>query len=133
MANPGTSELLRQGLIMTALGMGLVFAALALLWGLITLLTRVLADRAEAPAAGDETSTSATIAPGEATPADALTAERARVAALVAGALLAGALPLPVEVPLGPAFEHGRTAPCWVTTNRARALHSWQPPRAAES
>jgi len=39
---------------------------------------------------------------------------------------------LPVEVPLGPAFEHGRTAPCWITANRARALHSWQPPRATE-
>ena len=32
----------------------------------------------------------------------------------------------------GPAFEHGRTAPSWVTSNRARALRSWQPPRAAE-
>ena len=34
-------ELLRQGLIITAIGMGLVFAVLALLWGVMALLTRV--------------------------------------------------------------------------------------------
>ena len=59
--------------------------------------------------------------------------ERGRVAAIVAGALLANAVPLLLEAPIGPVFEHGRTAPFWVTANRARALQSWQPPRAAET
>ncbi len=63
---------------------------------------------------------------------ESLTAERARVAAIVAGALIANAVPLHLEVPPGPVFEHGRTAPIWVSANRARALQSWQPPRAAE-
>jgi hypothetical protein len=60
---------------------------------------------------------------------DALTAERAQVAAIAAAALLSGALPVRMEAPVGPAFEHGRTAPNWVTGNRARALRPWQPPR----
>lgn len=132
-----TLELLRQGLIMTVLGMGLVFAALALLWGLMRLLT--VAFRAGAAEA-----TEAQQAPGLAPPtADAaaasdlsteeLTAERARVAALVAGALLANALPLMLEPPAGPAFEHGRSAPSWVVGNRAQALQVWQPQRKPES
>jgi len=64
---------------------------------------------------------------------EALTVERARVAAIVAGALMANAVPLLMEAPVGPVFEHGRTAPIWVSSNRARALQSWQPPRAAET
>ena len=42
--NPSVPELLRQGLIMTVLGMGLVFATLGLLWGIMALLTRVFED-----------------------------------------------------------------------------------------
>jgi Na+-transporting methylmalonyl-CoA/oxaloacetate decarboxylase gamma subunit len=47
--NSSVSPLLVQGLIISAIGLGLVFAALALLWGLTWLLTKVLADK-EAPA-----------------------------------------------------------------------------------
>jgi Na+-transporting methylmalonyl-CoA/oxaloacetate decarboxylase gamma subunit len=119
--NPSTGELLRSGLAITVLGMGLVFAALALLWGVLRLLSIVFQDKVE-PAP------QVRAAPDEA----ALTEERARVAALVAGALLANALPLLFEAPTGPAFEHGRTAPSWVTGNRALALHSWQPIRIPE-
>lgn len=121
--------LLSQGLIITALGMGLVFLGLGLLWGLIILLTRLLGPAPEgAPAPGQvESPAPADIAE------DALTAERARVAALVAGAFLANALPIMFEAPTGPAFEHGRTAPLWVTSNRARVLQSWQPARRGES
>ena len=36
------------------------------------------------------------------------------MAAIVAGALMANAVPLLMEAPVGPAFEHGRTAPIWV-------------------
>jgi Na+-transporting methylmalonyl-CoA/oxaloacetate decarboxylase gamma subunit len=129
-------ELLRQGLIITAIGMTLVFAVLGLLWGIMALLTRVFRDAPEAglPTA-DETSVGAAqvmVLP-EAGTLEALTVERARVAAIVAGALMANAVPLLMEAPVGPVFEHGRTAPIWVSSNRARALQSWQPPRAAET
>ena len=134
--NESVPELLRQGLIITAIGMTLVFAVLGLLWGIMALLTRVFRDAPEAglPTA-DETSVGAAqvmVLP-EAGTLEALTVERARVAAIVAGALMANAVPLLMEAPVGPVFEHGRTAPIWVSANRARALQSWQPPRAAET
>ncbi len=127
-------ELLRQGLIITALGLGLVFAALGLLWGIMALLTHIFVDPSSASETAAE-AVSAVMKPAEAetVAAVALTAERARVAAIIAGALMANAIPLPVEVPTGPMFEHGRTAPIWVTANRARALQSWQPLRVSET
>jgi Na+-transporting methylmalonyl-CoA/oxaloacetate decarboxylase gamma subunit len=143
------TDLLRQGLVITALGMGLVFAGLALLWGLLALMgalsqARLTREEREAEEA-TEPSVSVSLAPGapslsEAVAASAapsgevddLTAERARVAAIAAGALLANALPLLFDVPTGPVFEHGRTAPLWVAANRARALPTWQPARRSE-
>ena len=136
--NPSTAELLRSGLVITVLGMGLVFAALALLWGLIQLLSVVFRDKVEpAPQVSTaleeaEAAEKRTALEAAAGAEAALTGERAQVAALVAGALLANALPLLFEAPTGPTFEHGRTAPSWVTGNRARALQSWQPPRTPE-
>jgi len=136
--NPTTGELLQSGLMITVLGMGLVFAALVLLWVLLRLISTVFPEKAEpAPpvsAALDEAQAAETRSALEAAVAAeaALTRERAQVAALVAGALLANSLPLLFEAPTGPAFEHGRTAPSWVTGNRARTLHSWQPPRTPE-
>ncbi len=126
--NPNLSELLRQGLIMTAIGMGLVFAALALLWGVMALFGRLSTETPE-PAV---LPASPAIATAHASEADTLTAERAQVATIVAGALLANAISLPVHAPAGPTFEHGRSAPSWVSTNRARVLGSWQPPRFDE-
>jgi Na+-transporting methylmalonyl-CoA/oxaloacetate decarboxylase gamma subunit len=134
--NPTVPELLRQGLIITAIGMTLVFAVLGLLWGIMALLTRAFRDAPDADLSSiKETDISGTPAGGGTEPEnfDALTAERSRVAAVVAGALMANAVPLLMEAPVGPVFEHGRTAPIWVSSNRARALQSWQPPRAAEA
>lgn len=132
--NPSVGELLQVGLIITVLGMGLVFLALALLWGLLRLLSIVFQDKVEpAPQVStvlDEVDAAEARAAIEA--ATTLTAERSQVAAMVAGALLANALPLLFEAPSGPVFEHGRTAPSWVTSNRTRAMHSWQPPRSPE-
>ena len=135
--NESVPELLRQGLIITAIGMTLVFAVLGLLWGIMALLTRVFREAPDAglpqggeAGAGGGASESAVV---EAGTVEALTVERARVAAIVAGALMANAVPLLMEAPVGPVFEHGRTAPIWVSSNRARALQSWQPPRAAET
>lgn len=135
--NQHTLELLRQGLVMTVLGMGLVFAALALLWGLMRLLTAAFCTGAEEAVEVKQAPGSAAQAADNAAasdlPAEDVTAERARVAALVAGALLANALPLMLEPPAGPAFEHGRSAPSWVVGNRALALQVWQPQRKPES
>jgi Na+-transporting methylmalonyl-CoA/oxaloacetate decarboxylase gamma subunit len=135
--NQDVADLLRQGLALTAVGMGLVFGALALFWGAIALLNRV-SNRATAAAPSIEAPTiELTDAPliqpvtGEDERA-ALTAERARVAAIVTGALMANAVSLSFEPPPGPTFEHGRTAPAWVTTNRARIMRPWQPPRFTE-
>jgi hypothetical protein len=139
--NPSPAPLMVQGLIIAAVGMTLVFAALALLWGMTRLLTNVFADKEQA--ATELAAPELSMALEEADVAEAqaaleaaaeLTEERARVAAMVAGALLANALPLLFQAPTGgPAFEHGRIAPSWVTGNRARALQTWQPPRVAES
>ncbi len=126
-------ELLRQGLIITVIGMSLVFGALALLWGLMRLLSLVFKDQ---EAAGVEAAAAAheAMAPTDAdVEAAQLTAERAHVAAIVAGALLANALPLLFEPPPGPTFEHGRSAPSWVVGNRSHALQRWHPPRRPES
>jgi sodium pump decarboxylase gamma subunit len=132
--SPFDSGLILVGLTITAIGMGLVFAALALLWGLLRLLNTVFADneepRPELSMAMEEADAADAQAALEATAA--LTDDRARVAAIVAGALLSNALPLLFEAPTGPTFEHGRSAPSWVTSNRARALQTWQPPRARE-
>jgi Na+-transporting methylmalonyl-CoA/oxaloacetate decarboxylase gamma subunit len=138
----GSDNLMLQGLAITVVGMSLVFAALALIWVLITVLGRVVPSErrvAGAPALAVQN------AGGEQTGkrvAERLTVERAQVAAIAAAALTAGALPMgrspgTIEsgliAPDAGAFEHGRTAPSWVTANRARALQPWQPARRPES
>lgn len=132
------APLMLQGGIIAVVGITLVFAALALLWGMTRLLTKVLADKP----VGELLAADVSLALEEADVAEAqaaleaaaeLTEERARVAAVVAGALLSNALPLAFRPPTGgPAFEHGRIAPSWVTSNRARSLQTWQPPRVEE-
>ncbi len=133
--NQSITELLSQGLIIFVLGMGLLFAGLSVLWGLIALLSRLFRpgpEEAEDGKAAEVAPPAATAPVAAVSTAEALTAERGRVAAIVAGVLMANALSLGMEAPTGPAFEHGRTAPSWVSTNRARALQSWQPPRFNE-
>lgn len=129
--NSNTLALLGQGLIITVIGMSLVFGALALLWGIMRLLSFLFQEKEEAamppiPEAPDA-------AADFDTEAELLTAERAHVAAIVAGALLSNALPLLFEPPAGPTFEHGRSAPSWVVGNRSHALQRWHPPRKPES
>ena len=133
--NPTVSQLLGSGLLISAIGLGLVFAALALLWGMTRLITKIFADKEvpvpEVSLVLDEAELAEAQAAVEA--AVELTEERARVAAIVAGALLSNALPVVFQAPPGPAFEHGRISPSWVTSNRARALPSFQRPRIAET
>jgi hypothetical protein len=128
--NETVGNLLVEGLKITAVGLAWVFAGLALIWGLVILLNRIFPGRVESSACSSEVKSHPDDPmPGGFFDTDALTAERAQVAAIVAAALLAGALPIHAEAPVGPAFEHGRTAPNWVSGNRARALRPWQPPR----
>jgi len=117
-----TRELLMQGLLITGIGMSLVFAALGLLWAVIALLNRGSAEPGAQPA-------TIPLSAEEQEHIAAVTAERATVAAIAAAALMSNATPLLLEAPVGPTFEHGRTAPSWVTTNRAIALEPWRPPR----
>lgn len=126
-----TLHLLGQGLMITAIGMSLVFGALALLWGIMRLLSFLFREKEEA--AAPPLPEAAAGAAGFSPEAELLTAERAHVAAIVAGALLSNALPLLFEPPPGPTFEHGRSAPSWVVGNRAHALQRWHPPRRPES
>lgn len=112
--NPTTGQLLQSGLVITALGMGLVFASLAVLWALLTLLTRLLPDRGKQ---ATETSPSVSNAEPDSAP---MTNERARVAAVAAGAFLSSALSMGTDAaPVRP-FEHGRISPAWVTGSRGR-------------
>ena len=106
--------------------MTLVFAVLGLLWGVMALLTRVFQDAPDTgppPVSRTDVGVGRAGVPTEAGTLEALTAERGRVAAIVAGALMANAVPLLMEAPVGPVFEHGRTAPIWVSANRARACN----------
>ena len=110
--NQSVPELLRQGLIITTIGMTLVFAVLGLLWGIMALLTRVFREAAPAVRLPQEGEADAGMIQAsvvvEVGIVEALTVERDRVAAVVAGALMANTVPLLMEAPVGPAFEHGR-------------------------
>lgn len=138
----GSDNLMLQGLAITVVGMSLVFAALALIWVLITVLGRAFpSERRVAGARGSAVQKADREDAGERV-AEQLSAERAQIAAIAAAALTAGALPAArglgtIEsgsvAPDAGAFEHGRTAPSWVTANRARALQPWQPARRPES
>jgi len=83
------SELLSQGLLMTAIGMGLVFLALIFLWGLINLIASLpigTKEKEEEPAAGEEAeSETPTLTPAE----GERQALRARAAAAAVAAALA--------------------------------------------
>ena len=125
-----------QGLQITLVGLVLVFAALVLLWAMILLLTRIFSVRSAASSTAEIHEAAATAqdeaARAEAMAAVALTAERAQVAALVAGALMGNAIPLLMDVPPDQCYEDGRTSPSWVTAKRAVALRGWQPARRPE-
>jgi sodium pump decarboxylase gamma subunit len=81
------SELLSQGLLMTAIGMGLVFLALIFLWGLINLIARlpIGAKREEEAAPSEEAEAAPPTPPAE----DNRQALRARAAAAAVAAALA--------------------------------------------
>jgi glutaconyl-CoA/methylmalonyl-CoA decarboxylase subunit delta len=103
------------GLQITALGMGLVFGLLALLWGLLTLVLKLDVPAAAAP----ET-------PAEAAPATAL--DPALVAAITVAVLAHGAQRRAEAAPQTRMHWPGSLlhASRWVSAGRTRQNHSWQ-------
>ncbi len=126
---------LAWGLQMTVLGMGLVFALLTLLWGLLTLMQR-LDRQPAAEALVDLPQAAEALARTPATPANAASAEVATVqgmdAQLVAAILVATlahraarrreAAPAMRLSPPGSQLHTSR----WVGAGRVRQNHSWQ-------
>ncbi|WP_298818666.1 OadG family protein [Chloroflexus sp.] len=114
MENPGF------GLMMTALGMGLVFGVLALLWGMLTLLTRF--DRPEASSVNesvpaDESASTAT---------EQLTAEE--LAAIAVAVSFHATMLRREAAPAVRSYWPGSLlfASRWVAAGRARQNQSWQ-------
>ena len=107
------------GLQMTGLGMGLVFALLATLWGLLALVQRL--DRAPAePMAG------AAVAPRE--PAAAAGLDKDLVAAIVVATLAHRALLRREAAPVMRSYWPGSLlyASRWIAAGRTRQSRSWQ-------
>jgi Na+-transporting methylmalonyl-CoA/oxaloacetate decarboxylase gamma subunit len=126
-------ENLGWGLQMTILGMGLVFALLALLWGLLTAVLRLdaaPADRepdaptAVAVADGAEVATSA----GGAAAAIVNGMEADLVAAMMVAVLTHRAVRRRAAAPVMRSYWPGSLlyASRWVGTGRARQNHCWQ-------
>jgi len=114
---------LSWGLQMTALGMGLVFGLLALLWGLLTLVLRLDAPPPArlAPGAGGEPLAAAPPAP----PAGL---EPALVAAITVAVLSHSALRRSEAAPLMRIHWPGSLlhASRWVAAGRTRQNHAWR-------
>ena len=119
-------ENLSWGLSMTAVGMGLVFSMLALLWGLLTLVLHLDRPAAAASAPPD----AAGLAPADATPDETPdTTIAPEVIAAITIATLAHvsarrreAAPLMRSVWPGSLLYASR----WVTNGRARQNQTWQ-------
>jgi Na+-transporting methylmalonyl-CoA/oxaloacetate decarboxylase gamma subunit len=128
-------ENLSWGLTMTGLGMGLVFALLALLWGLLTLIGRLDRERTRPGSAGEP---AAAVMPG--TGADAATtvpmavssADESMapdlVAAITVAALMHKSVLRREAAPMMRSYWPGSLlyASRWVAVGRGRQNQSWQ-------
>jgi Na+-transporting methylmalonyl-CoA/oxaloacetate decarboxylase gamma subunit len=122
------------GLQITALGMGLVFALLAMLWGLLTLVLRL--DKAPAPALAPATGTAAAgaaadgaaAAPAELAPSAASGPEGELLAAIVMAALAHRAVRRREAAPAMRSYWPGSLlyASRWLGAGRARQNQTWQ-------
>jgi Na+-transporting methylmalonyl-CoA/oxaloacetate decarboxylase gamma subunit len=113
-------ENLSWGLSMTAVGMGLVFAMLALLWGLLTLVLRL--DRPTATAPQD----AATPASVDAAPDDGIAPDV--IAAITIATLAHVSARRREAAPMMRSYWPGSLlfASRWVATGRARQNRIWQ-------
>jgi glutaconyl-CoA/methylmalonyl-CoA decarboxylase subunit delta len=119
------------GLQITALGMGLVFGLLAVLWGLLTLVQRLDRERQAAPAApGSSAGTSPAAASGE---FEARASAGARVdgldtnlvATITAATLAHRALRRREAAPVMRSYLPGSQASRWVGAGRTRQIQNW--------
>jgi sodium pump decarboxylase gamma subunit len=123
---------LAWGLQMTVLGMGLVFALLALLWGLLTLVLRLDKPPAAAEAAPlpniEPASPEALQAPAAAAPASVHGMDAELVAAILVATLTHRAIRRREAAPAMRAYWPGSLlyASRWVGAGRSRQNHSWQ-------
>jgi Na+-transporting methylmalonyl-CoA/oxaloacetate decarboxylase gamma subunit len=116
-------ENLSNALLITAIGMGLVFLALILLWGLMALMVRLFADRGE-PAV--EVDLAAATPVTEPTPLAGSEHKRRAAAAAVAAALaMHGARRVTAGAGLFAPQNHN-TLSAWQTALRANQLKSKQ-------
>jgi Na+-transporting methylmalonyl-CoA/oxaloacetate decarboxylase gamma subunit len=120
---------LTWGLQMTVLGMGLVFALLALLWGLLTIVLRLDKPPAEVAAvvapASEPATPAVTVAAG---PASVQGMDAELVAAIVVATLTHRALRRREAAPAMRSYWPGSLlyASRWVGAGRSRQNHSWQ-------
>ena len=122
------------GLQITALGMGLVFALLAMLWGLLTLVLRLDKPPAPAlaPAPAPDTAAAAadgeSVAPAELAPSAASGPEGELLAAIVMAALAHRAVRRREAAPAMRSYWPGSLlyASRWLGAGRARQNQSWQ-------
>lgn len=118
------NEAFAQGLLLSAIGMGMVFAALAALWGLIALIGRggawlaSRAQRGQQPIAAP----APTITARAVTPAP----DDEEMAAISLALLL---LHDEAEAEAGLRRRLPPMLTRWVAIGYGRQLHSWQPPR----
>ncbi|MBC8449239.1 MAG: OadG family protein [Chloroflexi bacterium] len=126
------TELLKQGLIITVIGMGLVFAALALLWGLMVAMQRLFPP-GEKPFAGlwrrrrDQAATPVI----EETPLVPIAEAQAGPTAAELAAIMT-ALALWREEEAAEEAIGWRLPPLltrWLAVGRSRQLQSWSPRR----
>ena len=118
-------ENLGWGLQMTAVGMGLVFALLALLWGLLALVLRF--DRAPAAEAGAATSGDDAAATAPVAAADGIDPDV--VAAICVATLTHKAVLRREAAPVMRSYWPGTLlfASRWVATGRTRQARNWRP------
>jgi Na+-transporting methylmalonyl-CoA/oxaloacetate decarboxylase gamma subunit len=116
------------GLQITALGMGLVFGLLALLWGLLTLVQHLDRERQAAPGSSADTSPAAGSgvlgAQGSAgAMVNGLDADL--VAAITAATLAHRALRRREAAPVMRSYLPGSQASRWVGAGRTRQIQNW--------
>jgi sodium pump decarboxylase gamma subunit len=119
---------LAWGLQITALGMGLVFGLLALLWGLLTLVQRLDRERQAAPGSSADTSPAA----GSGMPVAQAAAgaivnglDADLVAAITAATLAHRALRRREAAPVMRSYLPGSQASRWVGAGRSRQIQNW--------
>jgi Na+-transporting methylmalonyl-CoA/oxaloacetate decarboxylase gamma subunit len=106
------NETFQAGLVITAIGMGLVFAAIILLWGLMTLMVRI-GSKLENPKTNGILAEEPAIKPG-------IEDSGKHIAAVVA---LAVALSLHNRVIMRPPPISGSTGTAWQDIHRAQAVN----------